>query len=504
MQQNEFWKQPFWVLSGVVVLLGLGSWIFTTSQLSSTASENAKKIKQKYTEVTDITKNANHPNSEIAASMEKLIGKVGVDVGKGWEAQYRQQESLFQWPATLNEGLREDVAKMRPIESVDKSRELLSDSSRQHYADTIGPEIEALAKPMKSKWIKSIGSSSSNSKDETEDDKPADDWIVAWSARSQADLFASHFSFAGVEGSKPSTFQVLYAQEDLWILNSIVETIGRVNGAVDNRFEAPIMEVQTLAIGEAAFDALTATAKASSGGGGGGGASRFKQTGPSVEEMMEIQKRMIAGNTADAGKVSTSDKDPADGRYVDEDFKKLDGVKLRKALTSKDPKDAKYAVAKRVPIHLRLRMDQRKLQTLIAECGNARIPIEIRRVRINPGGQIGDSVVGDMTGEGGSGASKGTGDAASDFQAEQMEKMKAIMSAMKSSSKSAAVDDSKKGGKAITVDLDNKNIAAVELVGIMYVYNPVNWDQLGVKRPTAAESTSVPNDPSRPMVVVGK
>ncbi|MCH7727584.1 MAG: hypothetical protein IH991_14025 [Planctomycetes bacterium] len=56
---------------------------------------------------------------------------------------------------------------------------------------------------------------------------------------------------------------------------------------------------------------------------------------------------------------------------------------LRAAYQEKDPNKARLAVAKRMPIRMVLQMDQRKLIDLIANCGNSKLPIEIRQVRIN-------------------------------------------------------------------------------------------------------------------------
>ncbi len=68
---------------------------------------------------------------------------------------------------------------------------------------------------------------------------------------------------------------------------------------------------------------------------------------------------------------------------MDVNYNPLAPESLRTAATSTDPAIAIYAVAKRIPVRLRLYIDQRRLQDLLANCGNHEIPVEVRQVRIN-------------------------------------------------------------------------------------------------------------------------
>ena len=75
-------------------------------------------------------------------------------------------------------------------------------------------------------------------------------------------------------------------------------------------------------------------------------------------------------------------RDPAEGRYVDEKYATLPALRLRGALESTDATEALLAVAKRMPVRIRVQIDQRKLNSLLAQCGNSRLPVEVRQVRI--------------------------------------------------------------------------------------------------------------------------
>src|SRR4029079_12275413 len=75
------------------------------------------------------------------------------------------------------------------------------------------------------------------------------------------------------------------------------------------------------------------------------------------------------------------------GRYVDLSYASIKDInRLRSAMKGTgDPQDMLLAVAKRMPVRMQFTMDQRKLTTLLAECGNSKLPVEVRQVRINRG-----------------------------------------------------------------------------------------------------------------------
>jgi len=81
--------------------------------------------------------------------------------------------------------------------------------------------------------------------------------------------------------------------------------------------------------------------------------------------------------------------DPAEGRYVDNQYQALKAETLRSALRSDTTADAFLVVAKRMPVRMRLVVDERKLPRLLAQFGNAMLPVEVRQVRINRGRDAG-------------------------------------------------------------------------------------------------------------------
>ena len=84
------------------------------------------------------------------------------------------------------------------------------------------------------------------------------------------------------------------------------------------------------------------------------------------------------------GARSPGSVDPANFRYVDNEYSPLTAQRIRDAMREGRPEDAFLVVAKRMPVRLRLVVDQRRIHRLLAEFGNSLLPVEIRQVRVNP------------------------------------------------------------------------------------------------------------------------
>ena len=145
--------------------------------------------------------------------------------------------------------------------------------------------------------------------------------------------------------------------------------------------------------------------------------------------------------------------DPADNRYVDNHYQPLPASMLRSVLKKPTPGEttepiapefAYLAVAKRIPVRMRLRVDQRKLNRLLAECANSELTIEIRQIRINPDMQR-----------------------STRSPTRQQRRWRLEMQEMR-------MDRGDSSEELFQYDVD------IELYGIVYVYNPVNKEVLGI------------------------
>ena len=158
----------------------------------------------------------------------------------------------------------------------------------------------------------------------------------------------------------------MYAQEDLWVLTALMNIIKRTNGDARVRHNAKIKGIETIQIGKAAS----------------------KRTGqiwwPDGEG--DDSDDDIGGLPEPSGPSSSEDgepgmrevPDPADERYVDSNYSAIDADTL---ITTPDPF---MKVAKRMPVRMRLKIDQRAIVPLLIECANSELTVEVRQVRLNP------------------------------------------------------------------------------------------------------------------------
>ena len=139
-------------------------------------------------------------------------------------------------------------------------------------------------------------------------------------------------------------------------------------------------------------------------------------------------------------------------RYVDDKGIPLDAE-------AKQP----YAEFKMMPISMKLHMDQRKISNLLVECVNRSMPIEVRRVRIRPGeGEILDPTV-------------ASGTPAAAVKDSYGRTAPSGRTSTRSTGIGAGADEAEAGAYDI----------AVEIQGIIYIYNKPDHNTLGTG--TAAE-----------------
>lgn len=215
-------------------------------------------------------------------------------------------------------------------------------------------------------------------------------------------------------------------------------------------------------------------------------------------------------------------RDPAINRYVDDKYQPLPPERLRGALKSTAPEDALLAVAKRIPVRLRLMVDQRKLNVLLAKCGNSKLPFEVRQVRINrppaapgAGGGMGGGYGGGEGGMPGGGGFAGGGGFGGGFGGEGGGGLGGFGGGLGGMPGGGGFGGGMPGGGeggfgggmgmgsgrpgmvagSVTSDATvDPNLIPIELFGIVYIYNPANKEQLNTGPP--ADGSAPPADPS--------
>jgi hypothetical protein len=320
-----------------------------------------------------------------------------------------------------------------------------------------------------------------------EEERPVVDWNVA----NQTEIYNLRFNWSASPGAAPTTLQMLYAQEDFWTLQSLMEMIRRTNGDADAYYEALVKEIQFIRIGAFAVRSDARITPILAAGAGSGTMTEMKgmpvegrstadpyATGPAGHPVGFGMPGSEMGSGPGSGTTPVA-IDPAAGRYVDNAYKPLTAEELRSSLTTTDPEKAYLAVAKRMPVRMRVRMDQRYLSRLLIECANAPLTLEVRQVRINP------SASGAATGGyGGSGSSGSPYGGSAGFGAMSSGGATESYSSDSSSAYgSGSGTGPGMGGPGTSFD------AVVEIYGIVYIYNPPVKGPLEVDASGGGETT---------------
>jgi hypothetical protein len=476
---QAFKKYQFWVLSGAIVLLVFGSWFVASGQMASQHEQNLKKIKGWETSMSALARAEEHPNTKYHEMMDERIKRVREIVAKAWKIKgEKQEQGQLVWPAALKRDQPEFIAlaqTLRPIEekvAYPLEKELFKPAWREAYRNYIDEELPKLAELVGAEWTatgRDEGGGTGGSfgfgaqpqtprADDTEEASQSPP--IVWDSGNQEFIRQNHFDWSSNIDGRPTTLEVLYAQEDLWVLEALMRVIRETNLIPDPKnadgprvlpsYPGPnhprIREINTIAIGRFVDpptpDVQLLGEVASVGGEGGdedlAGSSSSQATLNSGEREMEG-----GFDSIEAG------PDPAEGRYVDMNNKPLSAEKLRAAAQSDNMEDAPLAVAKRIPVFMEVVIDEREIERLLVECGNSPLIIEVQQFRMLPRGEMSVASGGGaelISGpvRGGGGAREGT----------------------------------------------NPYLRTVQLHGIISIYNNVNLRSLGYEEEEAAAATS--------------
>jgi hypothetical protein len=478
-------KHHFWIICTVVILVSLGSWYMATASVDAETSAFKSTIEGKNSEINGVNKQ-NPPNQHFIDGMNLLITQHGRDIEKAWDKRYEQQVKLFVWPEKLSAALRQKVEAMKPIESVPLNSLGLLESELDEYRNYITEELPKLANIIGTKWrFNSDGEAASDNARPIGGDgglidpRQADKSVVIWGDESQGLILKEHFAFSTRDGRTPTTPQVLYAQEDLWVLQAVMQIIKNTNGSADTNFDASVKEIISLQIGktvEGRVGKITMLKQDRSDlDVPGGNYSEMAMMAPGATPGMPPPSMTPPGmsppgmppvgpGAPGAAPGVVDPNDPAIGRYVDVNYDPLPPPVLRGAATSTDPATAIYSVAKRMPVRLRLAIKQSSLPKFLAECGNYSLPLEVRQLRINcEAGARGDS--------GGGASSFGYGDGG-------------VESPRMSSSGGGGSSRRRQNPTDPNAPAFDSDEAEIEVYGIIYIMNPVDRKFLGIEAVT--------------------
>ena len=419
-------RHHFWVLCGLIVMISLFSWMTASGKLRALFAKNESEIKAQFTSVKNVRSDPFHPNEDVNTKQQAQTTEQAAAVGKLWEQLYdRQRQHVLGWPEELSREFRAFVEKLQ------FGADIRSDL-RNHYQNYIENHFPALPKEIEARPVDpsvtagaggpggaEFGRSSAEMpgaigpNGEVLDDN---NYITEWSPADQA-IIRDELNFR----EQPSSLKIWVTQEDLWVYHNLLDVIAKTNKAANATriSNAAVQQIGELAVGSRAgvgshtsgrLWVKPAVAAAAAGPGGpeggappgaappggepGGRPSEFGPGGPGGMNngpMTEEQERgFLLSN-----------------RYLGPDGKPIPFGAAGAAAPSPDggpppPPDPAAASApldlssfgteyKRLPVRMALRMDQRWLPQLIAECASQPLQIEVTEVRIIPQEGIGGS-----------------------------------------------------------------------------------------------------------------
>lgn len=509
---KEAAKYSFWIISGLVLLLSAVVFYLVKSGLDQAITQRINALNGSFSKINEVSnKTSTHPNDSSHKEMENRLNGLVDDVDQAWKFQYERQKEFLTWPQSafqfpqtreIFDGLR-PFEKQVPFPLPEKAPEPLDKITvrdRDVYKGYIEPEFPALAKKIGSSWkfvldAKALsggggfeppggggsfappGLGGFSTGPGAKAAEPTRD-LVRWSEASQKEIISDALPWFS-KPTPPSIYEIYYTQEDIWLLRGLMDILANTNSEAKENFQAIVREIEFIRWGARASRDAGALAGADAVGGGGGmmggmmggmpgmgGGPPGGYAGGGAGGAPAGYGGMGGGKGGlmPGGGAGPARRDPADGRYVDNSFKPLTGAQLRTAMSLQNANDAVIAVAKRIPVRMRLKVDESQIGRLITECGNGKMMLEVLQVRYNtdaaaaPGAASG--AAGGGAGFPGGAASMGTGGGAG---------------------ASFKEDDSGEGGgggasmpgmPGAGESPDTRGEIPIEIYGLVYLYNP--------------------------------
>jgi len=543
---KNFWKKiaphQFWILSGLVFVASVSIFFLTSSSLSALIKARTTKVDSAFSKLSTVKSTLDtHPNSFTHSKLDEMANALELEVQEAWKLQYLRQEPLLVWPPKAFSAKTETLEIMknlRPIEQfvdfpVDPTVSPINKitvNDREVYKRYIAPEFAEVSKIIGTEWKPGSDSESSSSMGSGgmgmgsggmgmgsggmgmgsegmgmgsggmgmggqfgADGSQGKD-LVRWSQSSQQELMSQILPWYGMS-TPPSVLDIYYTQEDMWLLTGVMEIIKATNGSAIENFQTKVREIEWIRMGRYA----NRDAGALSGGAGGGGGMMMGGSGGMMGGsggMMGSSGGMAGGGDEGGGSGGSGGTapsgggaeavDPADSRYISfaegKEFEALKGAELRDAMKNISAQNAVDAVAKRVPIRMRLKIDPNHLNTLITECGNANMMLEVYQVRFNVAASVGGGAGGMM---GGPGAGSGGG-------IPGVTKPGGSPSSGGGGAAGGSSGDEEPGAGSATgfgspgfgdeAGLSEGSEVSIEIFGLVYLYNPVNIGNLGTDK----------------------
>lgn len=402
-------EQHFWVLSVLVALIAIGCWWKASAKMDALYKTSEAAIKTEFTNVENVKKEPFHPNDDVNKNQAAQTKEQAEGVAKLWQQLYdRQRVEVLKWPSTLSAAFREYVEKLQ-------FGAVIPPELRNNYQNYVEGHFPKLPQMVGARPLQATGSAAGPGSnrgfspegpggpvmpDGLQDEN---DYICQWLDSDQAYIH-DELIFA----SQPSPLRIWVTQEDLWVYETLLGVVKKTNEAAhaSRMANAAVKAISELAVGRRA-GAYSRTAGrlmvpppiAAAAGPGPAGAAPGPTGAAAGPESGGPGARTEMGPTGGAnGQMSEAQEQAVllSGRYLDAQGKPIPfggaGGAAPDPGTATTPDPAAAAPPldltvfgqeyKRLPVRMVLRMDQRWLPQLIAQCASEPLQVEVQEVHI--------------------------------------------------------------------------------------------------------------------------
>ena len=478
-------KNRFWLGCGILSIAMIATWFLITTQIEEQTKKFTSEVKSQIQVANNIISVSAeegaraHPNSRTETGMKAELKESLDSLVEAWRLRHDAQQSVLKWPTDVI-GSEEFVKAFSRFDPPETFPEKYSggyglERYMEMYRVTIPKQMAKLCnEKLRAKWnYDSANPAGEGNADVIGGNKSGNGlnrYAVIWDDQNQEMWHRKLTEFKGLDDHflpvvDPTPLQVYMLQQDLWLLEAIFDIIRSVNGDADANDLAVIKRIDHIAFGREArsqLGELTPYDPMLQGSNAAGAES---------SELSLSESFASRGRGGPEGATASGDGfdkfgsfSPYHGRYVGVNYEPLTADLVRSVLTGDTlPTDnLELIVAKRVPVRIALRMDERKIPEFMAACANSPFSFEINQIRLNrhtPGEGIEFNGGGYGQGNQQSGGMDRGGTAMAGFGGR--------------SGLGGGGDNEDSGMKASDVETRTNYDVDVEFYGIVKIYNPV-------------------------------
>lgn len=381
-------KHQFWLALALLPCVLIPTLLTAQAALDGQIRSQQSRIKATIAQINGVAQKPQHPNGQWKGVIDAETERVRRETFEEWRKLWDSQESLRVWPRELGDPFIGQVTNLRPGAVLDVT-------ARTRYQTDVRELVKQLPARMGAdeRMTDRAAAAAEGS------DKPAArrEFRLVWRPENQRQIYQSFDWPQLPDDGRAATAQILLAQEELWVYGLLCDAIKQANDGKKTRFEATIIEIAELSVGYLAAEETPGGQGQRLGQAAAGGGAGFSGPGPGPGQPTTRPKPahprfsgtagrpggppapFIPGGPPPDGPSPAADAAYREGIYVD-----FNGKWLTAAELDSDP----LRMVHLVPFTLRMVMDSRAIEPLLASLAGQSIPIDVRQLRINPTGVV--------------------------------------------------------------------------------------------------------------------